>query len=177
MPITPSQKILLLIAGCACVGTAHALTPTEQSDMVAAHNQWRQEIGAPELNWSASLATTAQHWANNLKHHQACNMTHSNTRGLGENLYWASPLMYSDGKKELQPVSATRVTESWGSEKTNYHYASNTCASGKVCGHYTQVVWKTTSEIGCAKTVCGDNSQVWVCNYSPPGNWRGQKPY
>jgi pathogenesis-related protein 1 len=156
---------------------AYALTPAEQSEMVAAHNQWRQEAGVPELKWSASLATTAQGWANNLKQNQGCNMTHSNTRGIGENLYWASALMYSDGKRELQPVSATKVTESWGSEKQHYDYANNTCASGHVCGHYTQVVWKITTEVGCAKAVCGDHTQVWVCNYSPPGNWRGQKPY
>jgi pathogenesis-related protein 1 len=177
MTLASGKKLLLLIVSSTCVSAAHALTPAEQSEMVAAHNQLRREVGATDIKWSASLATTAQNWANKLQQNQGCNMTHSNTRGIGENLYWASPLMYSDGKKELQPVSATKVTESWGSEKKDYDYPSNTCASGKVCGHYTQVVWKTTTEIGCAKAVCGDHSQVWVCNYAPPGNWRGQKPY
>jgi pathogenesis-related protein 1 len=67
--------------------------------------------------------------------------------------------------------------DAWGSEKKDYNRASNTCARGKMCGHYTQVVWRTTTDIGCARAVCSDQSQVWVCNYAPPGNWRGQRPF
>jgi pathogenesis-related protein 1 len=170
------KQTLSIAAGMCVVSLASALTPDEQAGMLAAHNQWRKEAGVPDVKWSSSLAATAQTWATKLQT-QSCNMTHSGISGLGENLYWASPLMYSDGKKELQPVSPAKVTESWGSEKQDYDYASNTCAKDKVCGHYTQVVWKTTTEVGCAKAICGDFSQVWVCNYTPPGNWRGQKPY
>jgi pathogenesis-related protein 1 len=174
---TAALQPIAMTALCASVFAAHALTPAEQNDMVAAHNRWRQEVGAPEVKWSAHLAATAQGWADKLQQNQGCKMTHSGTSGLGENLYWASPLSYSDGTKKTQAVNATRVTDAWGSEKKHYDYASNTCAGGKVCGHYTQVVWKTTTEIGCAKAVCGDHSQVWVCHYAPPGNWRGQRPY
>jgi pathogenesis-related protein 1 len=171
------KHVLLLVAGAAVVGAAYALTPPEQADMVAAHNQWRQEAGVPGLKWSAPVAAAAQKWADHLKHWQACKMTHSATQGLGENLYWASPMRYSNGTTKLQSVTPAEVTDSWGSEKQHYDHAANTCASGRMCGHYTQVVWKTTTEIGCGKAVCGDNSQVWVCNYAPPGNWRGQKPF
>jgi len=104
-------------------------------------------------------------------------MSHSGTSGLGENLFWASPIRYSDGTKKPQPVTPTKVTHSWGGEKQHYDHASNTCAGGKMCGHYTQVVWKTTREIGCAKAVCSDHAQIWVCHYAPPGNWRGQRPF
>ncbi len=145
--------------------------------MVAAHNRWRQEAGASEVKWSGPLAITTQRWADRLQQTQGCTMTHSGTPGLGENLYRASPITYSDGAKKLQAVTALRVTDAWGGEKQHYDFASNTCAAGKVCGHYTQVVWKSTTEIGCGKAVCADHSQVWVCNYAPPGNWRGQKPH
>ena len=50
------------------------------------------------------------------------------------------------------------------------------CKDGEVCGHYTQLVWKNTTEVGCAKVTCG-NQTIWVCNYNPPGNYVGQKPY
>lgn len=55
----------------------------------------------------------------------------------------------------------------------------------KQCGHYTQIVWRNTTHVGCATKVCDKNSpfqgftrwQFWVCNYSPPGNFVGQRPY
>jgi pathogenesis-related protein 1 len=172
-----NKTSLLFALGAAAVNIAHALTPREEAEMVAAHNRWRREAGVPAVQWSATVAANAQRWADHLKQNQGCRMTHRTSRALGENLFWASPIRYSTGAVALQPVTPTKVTDSWGSEKQYYDYAGNTCAAGEICGHYTQVVWKTTTAIGCAKAVCGDNSQVWVCNYTPPGNWRGQRPF
>lgn len=169
-------RLLLAALSALAAHTAYALTPAEQQEMVAAHNIWRREAGVAEVKWSATLAVSAQAWADNLKQ-QDCRMRHSATRGLGENLYWASAIRYSTGATAPQRVTPTQVTDSWGSEKQHYDYAANTCAAGKVCGHYTQVVWRTTTDIGCAKAVCSDHAQVWVCHYAPPGNWRGQKPF
>jgi pathogenesis-related protein 1 len=106
-------------------------------------------------------------------------MQHSKPDGqYGENLYWASAIEWSDGKRELQQVSPNKVVDSWGSERADYDYKNNSCATGKMCGHYTQVVWKTTTTVGCAIAVCEDSrEQVWVCQYQPPGNWVGEKPY
>ena len=171
------KKLLLIFWSVSVFNAAYALTPPEQTEMVAAHNKWRQEAGVPEVKWSASVAAPAQRWADHLQQEKHCSMSHSATKDLGENLFWASPMRFSSGATKLQAVSPTRVADSWASEKAHYDYASNTCAGGKVCGHYTQMVWRGTTEIGCAKAACGDNAQVWVCNYAPPGNWRGQKPW
>ena len=47
-----------------------------------------------------------------------------------------------------------------------------------MCGHYTQMVWQTSTKVGCAMAVCEDSQeQVWVCQYQPAGNWVGKKPY
>lgn len=155
---------------------ATALNDAQQQEMVAAHNMWRAKVNVPPVSWSSNLADVAQNWANNLKS-QDCKMQHSTGTNYGENLYWASPLKYSDGRLAAQTISPTKATDSWGNEVKDYNYETNTCATGKVCGHYTQVVWKTTTEIGCGMAVCADFSQVWVCNYNPAGNYRGQKPY
>jgi pathogenesis-related protein 1 len=67
------------------------------------------------------------------------------------------------------------VVDAWGNEVNYYSYADNSCSG--VCGHYTQLVWQSTREVGCAMAVCGDKAQIWVCTYHPAGNFVGQKPY
>jgi len=162
----------------------YALDPAA---MVSAHNKWRAEVGVPNIEWSAALAQTAQAWANDLKS-RGCGLEHSPKppRTSGENCYWAGAEMKATGKDDqgewiwvnsVQNISEADVVDSWGSEKQWYDYASNSCDSGKDCGHYTQVVWNTSTEVGCGMAVCEDSSQVWVCNYNPPGNYTGQKPY
>jgi pathogenesis-related protein 1 len=148
-------------------------------DMVAAHNRWRKSVGAPPLTYSNELAASAQNWANHLQQTNQCKMQHSKPDSrYGENLFWASAIEWSDGKRELQSVSPKQVVDSWGNERTDYNYKSNSCTKGKMCGHYTQVVWKSSRTVGCAVAICEDTrEQVWVCQYQPPGNWVGQKPY
>jgi pathogenesis-related protein 1 len=171
-------KIFLVITLSTFVlNTAYALDATQQMEMLTAHNKYRTTVGIPALTWSATLAKTAQAYADKLKTTQACKSLHSHAEGLGENLYWASAMTYSNGTSKQQTITSTQVTDAWGSEKDNYTYGSNTCATGKVCGHYTQVIWKTTTQVGCGIAMCNDNTQVWVCNYTPAGNFVGKKPY
>jgi pathogenesis-related protein 1 len=167
---------LIVICSSFCMVYANALDSNAQTEMVNAHNKYRKEVGIADIKWSSELAKTAQAYANKQKANK-CKMKHSGTKGLGENIYWASAITYSNKKSKPQDITPTKVTDSWGSEKANYSYDSNTCASGKVCGHYTQIVWSNTTEVGCGMALCSDNSQFWVCNYTPPGNYRGQKPY
>jgi pathogenesis-related protein 1 len=173
-----SKISILAIAAATLVFPPSALDTAQQNEMVAAHNQFRRAVGAPDVRWSDSVAARAQAWAETLKS-KGCKMEHSRNRQgkLGENLYWASPVTWSTGKTEVQEISPATVVDWWANESKNYDYSTNACAAGKVCGHYTQVVWKSTTEIGCGKAVCNDKSQVWVCNYQPAGNIVGKKPY
>lgn len=161
------------------ISSAH----TEELDtaaITAEHNKLRAEAGVTEqLSYSPALAKSAQDWANHLKRSHHCQMQHSKPKGqYGENIFWASPLIWSDGRTELRKVSPAEVTDSWGSEKADYNYASNACAAGAICGHYTQIVWRDTSKVGCGVAVCSDSrEQVWVCHYAPAGNISGERPY
>jgi pathogenesis-related protein 1 len=157
---------------------AHAES-IDTSSIVAVHNKWRAEVGVQALSHSPKLAKSAQAWANHLKKSRHCAMQHSKPQGrYGENLFWASPLMWSDGRKELRKVSPTEVIDSWGNEKSDYDLASNACKAGAVCGHYTQIVWRDTLKVGCGMATCGNtHEQIWVCHYSPAGNFVGEKPY
>ncbi|CAH1441532.1 unnamed protein product [Lactuca virosa] len=47
----------------------------------------------------------------------------------------------------------------------------------KMCGHYTQVVWRNSVRLGCARVQCNNDAWFVTCNYDPPGNYVGEKPY
>ena len=145
--------------------TAHAANEAYDG-MVAAHNSARRHYGVPALSWSNELAGTAQSWANHLKSSRNCQMQHSGGKGYGENLAWGSNM-------HLKSADVVRM---WVDEAKDFNERSNTCRSGKVCGHFTQVVWKKSTKVGCAAAHCG-RDEVWVCQYSPPGNWNGERPY
>ncbi|VDO05837.1 unnamed protein product [Rodentolepis nana] len=81
-------------------------------------------------------------------------------------------------------VNLHGMVEMWYNETKYYSYGSNYCS--RVCGHYTQVVWAKSLKLGCAYKVCSPftvwentyNSAFFVaCQYSPAGNFNGQKPY
>lgn len=59
----------------------------------------------------------------------------------------------------------------WGSERKFYNFDDPKFSAAT--GHFTQVVWKTSSKLGCAYSKCDFGTYV-VCKYGPPGNWRGQ---
>ncbi len=126
------------------------------------HNLYREEVGVPPLVWSDTLAQVAAEWAVQLVE-MGCAFEHSNNQ-YGENLW--------KGTTGAFPLSY--VILSWGEEKELYNYARNKCKG--VCGHYTQIVWSNTEKVGCASSTC-DGMTTWVCNYDPPGNYVGQKPY
>lgn len=164
-----SMHLFLLLAAIVPVlwaGPSRAdQEPAAIAGMLAAHNAARQEAGVPALRWSEALTESARRLAETLRG-GGCNMRHSSARGIGENLAWASG----------QTMSPAQVVGMWVDEKRHFDAARNRCAQGAVCGHYTQVVWRTTSEVGCAKASCG-RSEVWVCQYTPPGNFVGQRPF
>lgn len=172
------KSIVLFLAMLLCAIYVNA-GEINRDAIVATHNKWRAEAGVGELSYSPELEVSAQAWADNLKQTNQCKMRHSVPEGrYGENLYWASALTWSDGRRELQKVSSAKPVDSWGSEIHDYNYAKNSCKQGKMCGHYTQMVWRATTKVGCAMAVCEDSSeQVWVCQYQPAGNWVGKKPY
>jgi len=181
--IAASFFVLCLISpqrGSAADGTIDAMC------MLQEHNTLRAAVGTPELRWSDALARQASSWADELKK-TGCVMKHSRAH-LGENIYWASAWKTTTRNKSkntlqtiltLQPITEAHVISSWAVEQPWYSQASNTCNAppGKSCGHYTQIVWGNTKEVGCAKVICDDKSQIWVCNYSPAGNVVGQRPY
>ena len=142
------------------------LEPENMKGMVARHNFWRAKLGIAGLTWSDKMAKLAQDWANQLAS-RGCEMKHRPDNRFGENIYWCSGF-------KATPLA---VADSWADEQKSFNFTTLTCnGAWYECGHYTQLIWETTKSVGCGMATCG-NQQIWVCNYDPPGNWQGQKPY
>ena len=133
-------------------------------DFVDLHNSARAAVGVGPVSWDDAVAAYAQNYAD--QRIGDCQLVHSGGP-YGENLFWGSGRDYS----------AADAVNAWVAEKQYYDYDSNTCASGEVCGHYTQVVWANSVNIGCARVTCDSGSIFITCNYNPPGNYVGQRPY
>ena len=150
------------------------------------HNAVRAATGPglPAMSWSPDVAAFAQAWADELERRtgncdvRTLSTPHRPSSGefaqrFGENITWNAGSIYEP------PL----VVDGWVSERADYSYAANSCAPQKVCGHYTQVVWATSVRLGCAVARCDGAgvpfgvSQIWVCNYDPPGNYQGERPY
>ncbi|MDP5293098.1 CAP domain-containing protein [Oceanimonas sp. CHS3-5] len=129
--------------------------------LLEAHNEVRAEVGAVPLVWSARAETQAAGWAHELS--KRCDIEHSRGSGFGENLFMGT-LGYYD---ELDGV------KSWEEEKRYYSGQPLTRALVLKVGHYTQMVWSDTQELGCATSTCND-IMILVCNYHPPGNYLGE---
>ncbi|MCV9386776.1 CAP domain-containing protein [Reichenbachiella ulvae] len=156
--------LIIPIAFLSFISIAQPADEDEIELIIDRHNFWRNEVGVADIQYSQELAEVAYTWAQELKK-QGCAFKHSKN-SYGENLFKGTHGYYTAGD----------AVDAWGNEKKDYNYKKNICESNKVCGHYTQIVWRNTTEVGCAKVICEGNV-TWVCNYNPPGNYVGQKPY
>jgi len=150
--------------------------PRELAGITRAHNAARKHVGVPPLEWDDRLAATARAWARRCVDREAPRgmLDHNPDRGEGHPEYVGENIMASTA-----PVSGRQAVDSWVVEAEDYDHARNRCARGRVCGHYTQVVWEATERVGCATHTCPrlDFPYVVVCDYGPGGNLRGRPPY
>jgi pathogenesis-related protein 1 len=151
-------------------GTAFAdIDPSAANGILELHNQYRAEVGTPALQWDASLEASAQQWADHLLATGSRDHDPSIRGQIGENLYWSDNWAVGGPAPTLDPTAAA---SSWYTEK------------GYLGKHYTQMVWRDSTKVGCGVANStekqGDkeiNEQVVVCRYSPPGNIDGQQPF
>jgi len=162
--------VVILVAGNSA---STAGDSADARQFVNAHNAVRAAVPrpatypgpwepVPPVAWSDEVANTAQAWADHLRDTRKCGLLHSDTR-YGENL--------AAGKK----MDVERAVRMWAGEIDNYKYSPKYEFEMR-SGHYTQVVWRRTTHIGCGRASCGRNSVV-VCRYSPAGNSIGKAPY
>ncbi|THD28101.1 Peptidase inhibitor 16 [Fasciola hepatica] len=156
-------------------------TRVERRRFVDEHNKYRTMLmagkvsGQPRassmkmLTWDEELARKAQFLANKCQvgHDTLMERQTKEFHWVGQN--WAGTFNVSD------------TVRLWFEEHRHYSFEKNSCKPGRMCGHYTQVVWASTRKVGCGYRKCPGRAFPYgysvVCNYGPGGNFLGAKPY
>lgn len=147
--------------------SSNNLTQQQINEFVKRHNYWRNQIGSPNIVWSESLAEYAHQWAKHLADNNL--FEHRSNNKYGENIFTCS----SCSKSSYTP---SMVVDDWASEKSLYNGETIDYSNYQGFGHYTQIVWCQTTEVGCAMVQTSDGNMIVVCNYAPAGNSIGNKP-
>uniref|UniRef100_A0A0E0G6H9 non-specific serine/threonine protein kinase n=1 Tax=Oryza nivara TaxID=4536 RepID=A0A0E0G6H9_ORYNI len=159
------------VLGVQAYGGCGRFNQTAQSspqDFLNLHNAARAGVGAGMLSWDSTVAAYAADYAEKRK--SDCRNVHSNGP-YGENLF--------QGVAHIS-WTASDALFSWLGEAKNYNCTGNTCKDGQECGEYTQLMWTNSTRVGCASVTCDDSAgggTFIACNYDPPGNVAGQRPY
>lgn len=158
-----------LLFGVAAVGHVRAQADnleTFRQQALDKHNALRQVHGAPPLALDAGLNDIAQQWAQRLA--ATGRMQHRPNSKFGENIHarWSSQPNFD--------VNGVTPVQSWYNEVKKYDFGNP--GFSMQTGHFTQVVWKDSSKVGCGKAKAKDGKVFVVCNYDPPGNFQGRFP-
>jgi len=194
---------------------ARVITDLADKDaIVAKHNELRRRVakgletkgvngGQPsatdmyELKWNDELAEVAQRWADQCwPTENGKSKAHDTKRGPSANYKQVGQNMATGAS--TAPISSPGfegMIQGWYDEVEDFPadnvsaFSKNGVPKGKMIGHYTQVVWGATKEVGCGY-VSFDNPghpksrngkfpyrKLLICNYGKAGNWGGQKVY
>ncbi|PSC73870.1 fruiting body Sc7 [Micractinium conductrix] len=138
-PTAAIAAVLLALAASASASTR--ANPT--SGILAATNTQRAQHGASALVWDDGIASNAQTWAN------TCQYQHSTGASYGENLY------------------ATAAAGTVANADVQLDCPGSFC-DDEAIGHFAQVVWDSTTKLGCGAATCSDGMTLVVCQYDPP---------
>jgi hypothetical protein len=154
-PVGAAQPVK---GGLTCSGK-NGLTPSAMTEILDIHNQARAKLNLGKLVWDCDLASYAQEWADHgvAEHRADC--------FFGESIFVG-------GAPDISPNIGI---QRWINEGSAWDNKNAVCQTGKTCTHYTQLMWKKTTKIGCGinRGLTGPWKMMLVCNYDPAGNTAG----
>ncbi|SOV06641.1 related to PRY1 - strong similarity to the plant PR-1 class of pathogen related proteins [Ustilago sp. UG-2017a] len=135
------------------------------STILKLHNDYRARHSAPALVWDSTVASASASWA------AGCKWAHTPNNPYGQNIAAGTAPQFG----------ATDSATMWYDEIKLYSFVSG--AYSDATGHFTQMVWKSSTKLGCAIKECSASqmglgssgtARYVVCNYDPPGNYLGR---
>jgi len=170
--VRPLRLAALIATTCLAAAASAAATLAARdfpARIIAAHNAERAAMGMPPLAWDPALAAGAAGYAQQMAFTGAfAHSDRSRRRGVGENLWMGTRGAFS--------VEA--MVGGWSAEKRYFvpGIFPNNSRSGDWAdvGHYTQMIWPTTSRVGCA-IASTPRIDYLVCRYATAGNIDGRR--
>jgi len=153
-----------------------SLSAAEVATFLELHNEARRDVGVESLAWSPKLAEFAQAWADELA--RTGEFKHRPREGEWTQQYGENIAIGYGNQAGI--ANGVRM---WTDEKKDYEPDTPIPADFSMftAGHYTQIVWRGTTQVGAAKAIIQTGERagwtVIVANYDRPGNRIGQKPY
>ena len=147
------------------------------------HNNARKDVGTPPLKWSIELANDAQKYADYLAWRNRGLIHSKSRRDQGENLYMVIRIGNSSSITEYPGREASAR---WYREIKNYRYSKIRLLPFfkkwklilfRRIGHYTQMIWESTTEVGIGWSISKSGHLYVVARYSPAGNNLWKFPY
>lgn len=137
------------------------------AECLKAMNDYRSRHQVPALRLNAQISKISQSWADQIA--RSNNFSHNrsavyNNVDLGENI----AMKWNSNKTQF---SGQEIVEMWYNEIKDYSFRTH---SGPKTGHFTQLVWKASTEVGIGKAVAPDGKFFVVANFNPPGNFVGR---
>ena len=164
-----SLRATIVTLAASMVLATPALADERESVWLDVHNAARAEFGTAPLSWSEKLEREARQWAQVLAREEKFYHSPRESReGAGENLW-----MGTVGRFPARRMIDLFVEEKRFFKPGLFPKVSRTGDWSDV-GHYTQIVWGETREVGCA-TARSARHEYLVCRYFPAGNIIGRE--
>ena len=157
-----------LVALSLCFASVDAGAAPLSASLLSAHNAERAQVGLRPIVWDERLAAEAAAYASELARTGHWGHAPAHRRpGQGENLWMGTRGAFSSAK----------MVGEWTDEKRSFRpgifpYVSRTGSWADVA-HYTQIIWPTTTRVGCSIRSSAHDDYL-VCRYSNPGNMMGK---
>ncbi|KAJ5789954.1 uncharacterized protein N7518_006965 [Penicillium psychrosexuale] len=178
-PTTTAAATTSVATSSATSTTAAAATSSStdsyQESILYYHNIHRSEHSVGDLTWSDDLAGAANTLASRCVYGHDTSIV-SASGDYGQNIAYG----YDAAEVGEKIISGMMYTDEAPYFANLYGEANPDMTNFEKWGHFTQIVWKATTQVGCATVSCSDLGNVGsaapytVCNYGSPGNYAGE---